>query len=62
MGEIINLRLSRKRIARAEKEAKASENRTKHGQPKASKTLIQKINALETKRLDQTKRDDKTKQ
>ena len=37
MAEIVNLRMARKRKARAEREAHASETRALHGRPKAEK-------------------------
>jgi len=37
MAEIVNLRMARKRKARAEREAGAVENRTLHGRSKADK-------------------------
>jgi hypothetical protein len=37
VAEIVNLRMARKRKARAEREAHASEQRALHGRPKAEK-------------------------
>ena len=39
MGEIVNLRLERKRAARQRDAAKAAENRFAHGRSKAARTL-----------------------
>ncbi|GJE29743.1 DUF4169 family protein [Methylobacterium organophilum] len=50
MGEIINLRQVRKDRERAEKEAKAAENRVAFGRPKKAKTLQEKRKRLETDR------------
>jgi hypothetical protein len=50
MAEIINLRQARKQKARAEKEARAAENRTSFGRTKAEMDLAQS-------RLDSHKRD-----
>ncbi len=48
MAEIVNLRMARKRAARAEHDRAADENRIRHGQPKAEK-LAQRA---EKRRLD----------
>ena len=37
MADIVNLRRARKRHARAEKQARAEENRRKHGESKADR-------------------------
>lgn len=37
MGEIVNLKRKRKERARAEKQARATQNRTRHGRSKAQK-------------------------
>lgn len=37
MGEVVNLRMARKRSVRAEKERAASENRALHGRGKADR-------------------------
>ena len=37
MAEIVNLRMARKRAARAENERTADENRIRHGLPKSEK-------------------------
>ncbi len=50
MGEIINLRQVRKAREKAEKEAKAAENRVAFGRPKKQKTLQEKRKALEETR------------
>ena len=40
MAKIVNLRMARKRNARAEKERKADENRAAHGLPKAERQRL----------------------
>ncbi|GJD78092.1 DUF4169 family protein [Methylobacterium gregans] len=47
MGEIINLRQVRKAREKAEKDAKAAENRVAFGRPKKQKTLQEKRKVLE---------------
>lgn len=37
MGEVVNLRLSRKRAQRARDEQRAADNRLAHGRPKAER-------------------------
>lgn len=58
MGEVVNLRMARKRSLRAEKERAASENRALHGRSKADR----KADEAERKRgaalLDGHRRDD----
>ena len=58
MAEIINLRQARKNKARAEKEARADENRLAFGRTKAEKNLTKARQDLAKNRLDQHKRDD----
>ena len=58
MAEIINLRQARKQKARAEKEARADENRIAFGRTKAEKNLTKARQDLAKNRLDQHKRDD----
>ena len=57
MAEIINLRQARKQKARAEKEARADENRIAFGRTKAEKNLRQAEQELSRSRLDAHKRD-----
>ena len=52
MAEIINLRQFRKARAKAEKSARAAENRLTFGRPKAVTTLAETRNALDGARLD----------
>lgn len=52
MGEVINLRLVRKARDKAEKAARAAENRIVFGRPKAAKTLAEKRKAIEAARID----------
>ena len=58
MAEIINLRQARKRRQRAEKEARASENRIAFGRTKAERTLSEAQKDLVDRRLEGHKRDD----
>ncbi|MFL5158344.1 MAG: DUF4169 family protein [Microvirga sp.] len=61
MAEIINLRQARKQKARAEKEARANENRVAFGRTKAEKNLSQAEQDLAKNRLDSHKRNDDEK-
>lgn len=58
MGEVVNLRLHKKRKARTEREAEAAENRAKFGRTKAEKEHGRAVVDLETRRLDGHRRDD----
>lgn len=58
MGEIVSLKLHRKRKERAAKEELAAENRVQFGRSKAEKTLTEARNEKATKDLDQLKRED----
>jgi hypothetical protein len=58
MAEIVNLRTVRKRKAKADKDAKAAQNRTKFGQTKAARTLKDAQEAQDAARLDDHKRTD----
>jgi hypothetical protein len=53
MGDVINLRLHRKRKVRTTRDAKASENRAKFGRTKAEKERELALADLEAKRLDE---------
>ena len=57
MADIINLRRARKRKERAEKDAKAAENRIAFGRSKAERALGDAQKDLATRRLDSHKRD-----
>ena len=57
MAEIINLRQARKRKARADREARATENRIAFGRTKAERTLTKAEQDLAQSRLDSHKRD-----
>ena len=57
MAEIINLRQARKHKARADKEARASENRIAFGRTKAEKNLTKAEQDLAKSRLESHKRD-----
>ncbi|HEV2563609.1 MAG TPA: DUF4169 family protein [Microvirga sp.] len=58
MAEIINLRQARKQKARAEKEARAEQNRIAFGRTKAERKLTKAEQELAKSRLDSHKRDD----
>ena len=58
MAEIINLRQARKNKARADKEARAAENRIAFGRTKAEKSLTQAERDMAARRIDAHKRDD----
>ena len=51
-GDVVNLRLARKRKAREEAEAAASANRTKFGRSKQEKQLTGAIREIETQRIE----------
>ncbi len=57
-AEIVNLRLERKRKARAETRTKADANATRHGQTKAERTLRAAREDLAARRLDGHRRED----
>jgi hypothetical protein len=57
MGEVVNLRLFRKRTARAEKERIAAENRALHGRSKADKTADEAERQRDAALLDGHRRD-----
>ncbi len=52
MADLINLRKARKNKARAEKSAKAADNRLQHGRTKTEKKATGKANLSAAKRLD----------
>ncbi|MET0529456.1 MAG: DUF4169 family protein [Microvirga sp.] len=58
MAEIINLRQARKNKARADKEARADQNRATFGRTKAEKDLTKAERGMAERRLDAHKRDD----
>jgi hypothetical protein len=60
MAEIINLRQARKNKARADREARAAENRATFGRTKSEKKLTQAEQDMAVRRLDAHKRDDET--
>ena len=61
MAEIINLRQARKNKARADKEARAEQNRISFGRTKVEKELTKAERGLEQRRIDAHKRDDEEK-
>lgn len=58
MGDIVSLKLHRKRQARAADEREAAGNRVRHGVSKAEKQLADTRNAKAAKDLDAKKRED----
>lgn len=58
MGDIVSLKLHRKRQARAADERRAAENRAHHGLSKTEKQLADAQNAKAGKDLDAHKRED----
>jgi hypothetical protein len=58
MGEIVNLKLHRKRKARAAKDEQAAENRARFGRTKEEKTLSESLDTKAQKDLDAHKRED----
>ncbi len=58
MAEIINLRQARKNKARADKEARAEQNRISFGRTKAERNLTKAEQDMAKSRLDAHKRDD----
>ena len=58
MADIINLKLHKKRQARAEKESEAAANRAKFGQTKPERKLNQAKTAQQNKSLDDHKREE----
>lgn len=52
MAEVVNLRLARKRMARAEKQVKAAENRQAHGRTKAEKSIARSEREAAERKLD----------
>ena len=58
MGEIVNLKLERKRRERAAKEEDAAAKRAKFGQPKSERKLTGARKKKEDEKLDGHKRDE----
>ncbi len=56
-AQIINLSKARKAKARADKDAKAAQNRAQFGRTKADKALVKAVEDKTIRRLDQAKRD-----
>lgn len=52
MGDVVNLKLQRKRKARAEAAAKAEQNRISHGLSKAERKRLGAVAELEARRLE----------
>jgi hypothetical protein len=58
MGDVVSLKLHRKRKERADKEANAEENRVAFGRTKQEKKLTDALNEKAKKDLDALKRED----
>lgn len=58
MGDVVSLKLHRKRKERAEKEAHAEENRVAFGRTRQEKKLTDALNEKAKKDLDALKRED----
>jgi len=58
MGDVVSLKLHRKRMARAGKEAEAEQNRIDHGLTRQERELIEARNERAAKELDKLKRDE----
>jgi hypothetical protein len=58
MGDVVSLKLHRKRKARAEREAEADQNRIDHGLTRQERELIEARNEKAAKDLDGNKRDE----
>ena len=58
MGNVLNLKLHRKRKERAAKDDAAAENRAKSGRTKAEKTLTGAVKSKAARDLDSHKRED----
>jgi Domain of unknown function (DUF4169) len=58
MATVVNLNQFRKRKERADKEAEAARNRAAFGRPKSEKKLTKAQQKLETKQLEDHKRED----
>jgi hypothetical protein len=58
-AEIVNLRLARKRKARAGREAAAAENRARYGQPKTERERSERQSAINAQRLAGLEREDR---
>jgi hypothetical protein len=56
MGEIVNLRMMKKRLARATQAAEAKENRIRHGRTKTATANDRRTEARRTAQLDGTRR------
>ncbi len=63
MGEVVNLRIHRKRKAKADRERSAAENRLRHGRTRAEREAHAEASARETARHDghRLQADDKTR-
>ena len=60
MADIINLRRARKEKVRADKEARAAENRVKFGRTKDEKRLAEARERLAKRQIEAHRRDDTT--
>lgn len=57
-GDVVNLRMARKRRDRAEKEATAERNRFEHGRSKAERELARARNEKTTRDHDASRREE----
>ncbi len=57
MADLINLNKARKAQEKAKEKARAGANRVLHGLTKAEKAKVKAEHDLQTRRLDETKRD-----
>ena len=57
MAEIINLRKARKAKARADKDAKADENRARFGRPRQEQMSTEATREMQDRKLDAHRRD-----
>ena len=58
MGDLVSLKLHRKRKARAEEDQRATDNRVQFGRTKQEKQLTKALNDKAAKDLDALKRDE----
>ncbi len=57
MGEVVNLRMARKRKARAEREQAAQRNRETHGLSRAERTIAEALKQRSARELDGHRRE-----
>jgi hypothetical protein len=59
MGDVVNLNRYRKQKQRAERERRANEKRARFGMPRSERAKTSAERALEARKLDGARRDDK---